>query len=318
MYRDMMTLNSGLRSVSGGLLALAVTVFGAPWSTSHAVSAQDQSLFLSATDASGDPVSDLTVDALVVRWDDEDCETLAVEPIDWPVRITVFVDNEEGGREALQDMREGLKLFVDAIPETVEVALATLAGRPRFVTMHTADREALARGVDLIVPESGGVRFRDALVEEAERLNDDEARQYFPVIVMVANGDSPEGSTSQQRAYENMLERMTGNLATVHTRMLTQSRREAFGAFSGGNQVQVGTNVSEVTGGTYESMAISTAFRTMLSELGKDIARKHRLVSNQYRVTYAPPEGISNPSAVHIASHRSGINLVATLDGNVP
>jgi hypothetical protein len=112
-----------------------------------------------------------------------------------------------------------------------------------------------------------------------------------------------------------MLERMVGNLATVHTRMLMNSRR---GAFSSGNQVQVGTNVSEVTGGTYESMAISTAFRTLLRELGQDIARKHRLVSNQYRVTYAPPEGISNPSAVQIASDRSGVNLVATLDGNVP
>jgi hypothetical protein len=297
------------------LLALAVIVFGAPWRTSHVVSAQDQTLFLSVTDASGDPVTDLTVEGLLVRWDDEDCETLVVEPINWPVRITVFVDNERGGREAIQDMREGLKLFGDAIPAQVEVALATLAGRPRFVTMHTSDREELAHGIDLIVPEAGGIRFRDALVEEADRLNGDEARQYFPVIVMVANGDSPEGSTSQQRAYENMLERMVGNLATVHTRMLMNSRR---GAFSAGNQVQVGINLSEVTGGTYESMAISTAFRTMLPELGRDIARKHRLVSNQYRVTYAPPDSISNPSAVQIVTNRSGINLVATLDGNVP
>ena len=173
-----MAPTSCIRLLSGWLLVFAVIVFGAPWSPSHVVSAQDQTLFLSVTDASGDPVTDLTADALIVRWDGEDCETLDVEPINWPVRITVFVDNEEGGREALQDMREGLKLFVDEIPEEVEIALATIAGRPRFVTRHTSDREDIARGIDLIVPDAGAsARFRDSLIEEGERLDDDDERR---------------------------------------------------------------------------------------------------------------------------------------------
>ena len=141
----------------------------------------------------------------------------------------------------------------------------------------------------------GAALFRDALIEEAGRLHDDDERQYFPVIVMVASGDSPEGSTSQQPAYDNMLERMIDNLATVHTRMLMDSR-----GGGPGQQVQVGINVSDLTHGTYKPLAISTAFRHMLPELGRDIARKHRLVSNQYRLTYAPPDGISNPSAMRI------------------
>ena len=58
----------------------------------------------------------------------EDCETLNVEPINWPVRLTVYVDNGAGGREALQNMREGLKLFVDALPEEVEVGLRLSRG----------------------------------------------------------------------------------------------------------------------------------------------------------------------------------------------
>lgn len=92
------------------------------------VSAQAQQLCLSVTDASGEPVTDLTAEELIVQWDGEDCETLNVEPINWPVRLTVYVDNGAGGREALQNMREGLKLFVDALPEEVEVGLRLSRG----------------------------------------------------------------------------------------------------------------------------------------------------------------------------------------------
>jgi len=249
------------RPLTGALLALALIVFGAPWSTSRVVSAQNQTLFLSVTDANGEPVTDLTADELVVRWDGEDCETLALEPINRPVRLTVFIDNHGGGRAAHQDMREGLKLFLEAIPEDVEVALATLAGRPRFVARHTTDREELAGGIELIVPEAGASTFRDALIEEADRLHDDEERQYLPVIVMIAGGDNPEGSTSLQRAYDEMLQRMVDAQATVHTRMFMDSTKRGVR----GQQVQVGMNLSEVTGGTYESIAASTASNSLAS-----------------------------------------------------
>jgi len=298
-----------LRPLTGALLALSLIICGAPWSTSQVVSAQSQQLFLSVTDADGAPVTDLNPDELLVKWDDQDCETLNLEPIDWPVRITVFVDNGVGSQSALQNMREGLKLFVDEIPEEVEIALATIAGRPRFVTRHTSDREELARGIDLIVPDVAPARFRDALIEEGERLDDDDERQYFPVILMIAT-DGPEGSTTQQEAYDDMVGRMIAASATVHTRLFSTGQGP-------GAQVPVAMNLSETTRGSYESMAVSTGFRNMLPELGVEIARKHRLVSSQYRVTYAPPDGVTNPTDMGVSTNRGGVFLAPTLDGNV-
>jgi len=306
----MMTSNAHRPPLIGALLTLSLIVFGAPWSPSQVASAQSQQLFLSVTDGSGEPVTDLRTDELIVQWDDVDCETLDLELIHWPVRVTVFVDNGDGGRAALQDMREGLKLFVDAIPAEVEVALATLAGRAQFVTQLTSDREELVRGIDLIVPDSAGARFRDALVEEAGRLIDDDERQYFPVIVMVAS-DGPEGSSSQQGAYDEMLDRMTAASATVHTLMFTS------GSPAQGQQVQIGMNLRNRTSGTYEALAISTGFRSMLPELGQNIARKHHLVSNQYRVTYAPPEGTTSVTAVRVSTSREAVTLTPTMDGNI-
>jgi len=310
----MITPTARLRPLTGALLVLALIVVGVPWSTSRVAFAQNQVLFVSIVDSNGEPVTDLEPDDLQVRWDNEICETLDLEPINWPVRVTVFVDNGDGSQNALQHMREGLKLFVDAIPEEVEVALLTIGSQPRWVTRHTVDRGELERGIDLITPDAGAAsRFMDALIEEAGRLNDDEERQYFPVIVMVAT-DGPEGSTGLPRRLEEMLQRLVESSATVHTRLFSTG-----GPFQG-LQVQVGVRVSEVTHGTYESLAASTAFITTLPKLGQNIARKHTRVSHQYRLTYAPPDGASDQPSIRVAvsDRYSGVDLFPTLDGNLP
>ena len=67
-------------------------------------------------------------------------------------------------------------------------------------------------------------------------------------------------------------------------------------------------------------MVVTTGFRRMLPELGRDIARKHRLVSTQYRVTYAPPDGASDQPAMRVLTRRQDVTMIltATVDGNVP
>ena len=310
----MVTFTARLRPLAGVLLVLGLVVFGTPWRTGQLAFAQNQTLFISVVDSNGEPVTDLEPDDLQVRWDDRICESLSLEPINWPVRVTVFVDNGDGSRDALQHMREGLKLFVDAIPEEVEVALLTTASQPRWVTRHTADRQELARGIDLITPDAGAAaRYMDALIEEAGRLNDNEERQYFPVIVMIAT-DGPEGSTGLPQRLDEMLQRLVQNSATVHTRMF--STGDSFP----GPQVQLGVRVGDVTRGSYEALGASTAFMTMLPELAQDIARKHARVSNQYRLTYAPPANPSAQPAVRIAisDDYAGAALTPTLDGNLP
>ncbi len=307
-------LTARLRPLTCVLLVLALLAVGAPWRSSQVAFAQNQVLFVSIVDSNGEPVTDLEADDLQVRWDDVVCETLALEPINWPVRVTVFVDNGEGSQNALQHMREGLKLFVDAIPAEVEVALLTIGSQPRWITRHTADRAELERGIDLMTPDAGAAsRFMDALIEEAGRLNDDEERQYFPVIVMVAT-DGPEGSTGLPRRLDEMLQRMIENSATVHTRLLSTGDQFQ------GLQVQVGVRVSDLTDGTYEAVAASTAFVTLLPELAQDIARKHTRVSHQYRLTYAPPEGTFDQPSIRLAvsDDYSGVDLFPTLDGNLP
>ena len=52
--------------------------------------------------------------------------------------------------------------------------------------------------------------------------------------------------------------------------------------------------------------------------LGRDIARKHRVVSSQYRVTYRQPRNPSPQPAIDVVTERQGLHMIPTLDGNVP
>ena len=286
-----------------GALALMLFVFGEPC-TNQVVSAQSQSFFISFTDADGVPVTDLNRQEVVVELDGERGETLNLEPIDWPVRVTVFVDNGTGTRPMLDDMREGLSLFADALPPDVEVAIATTGGRPQFWARHTTDRDELTDAID-------SATFLDALYEEAERMYEDE-EEYFPVIVMVAT-NGPEGSVRvRDRPFREMMERLLANGTTVHTLMFTHP------SVSGAPQMRWAIDIGKATGGSYRGLSAATGFRTLLRQLAEDLSRKHRLVSNQYRLTYAPPESASDPPAIRVLTTRSGINMVPTRDGNVP
>ena len=308
-------LSARLRPVTGALTALALIVWGAPWNADQLVLAQTQSLFVSLSDAGGEPVTDLTPEDVVVRWDDVECETLDLEPIDWPVRVTVFVDNGPGGHAVLAHIREGLRLFVDELPEEVPVGLATISERVQFMTKHTTDREELLSGIGLTVPQHGPAVFLDALIEEAEDLADDKERQYFPVIVMVAT-TGPEASTQQRpRPFERMMQRLLETQATVHTRMYAPAAGSWFQPH--GDQVRWGIDISQATGGSYDSLSTGIGFRTQLPQLGHLIARKHRLVSTQYRVTYAPPDNASDQPAVRVGTTRAGLTVMPTIDGNI-
>ena len=307
----MITAVPRLRRAAGARLALVLILCGMPWSQGQAARAQDQVLFLSVVDTTGNAVTDLQPGDVFVRWDGADGEILDLDPITLPLRVTVFIDNGGSAQTALQHIREGLMGFVDAMPEDVEVALLTVGERPRWITRHTSNHAELRRGLGLVVSNAGaGARYLDAWVEEANRLADDKERQYFPIVVMLAS-DGPDDSTVTQGRYAEMAERMMAASATLHTWIFTRGNLTA-------PQVQIGIEMADLTGGSYQALAASSAFVTQLPELGWNIALRHGKVRRQYRVTYAPPDVTSEQPVISVGSTRLGIDIIGTIDGNVP
>ncbi len=275
--------------------------------------AQEHTLHVAVADAQGNPVPGLGEDDIVVQWDGENLETTEFEALDWPVRLTVFVDNSSAAVPLVPQLREGLRALFQALPTDMEIAVLTTARQPRWITRHTTDRAELEGNIANISPDPGTApTYNDALVEEANRLDDDDDREYYPVIIMVA-ADGADLSRSQQGRIDQMVERMIENAAEVHTLLYVTG---AFG--SGAMAAGVGERMAQITRGSFERITVPTVLVERLEALGRDIARKHRFVSNQYRITYRQPRNASSQPAIGVATRREGLQMMATLDGNIP
>ena len=277
---------------------------------------QPQQLFLSVVDSSGTPVTDLRQDEVTVLEDGMNRELLKIEPINWPVTLTVLVDNGAVAANSLVQLRNGLRGFFEALPDGIEMSLLTLNPQPRAIVRPTRERQKLIQGIDLITPDSGAARFAEGLLEAVNRF-DKAKSDDFPVIMMIGS-DGPEGSSFRERDVERLSKKVNENAVTLHVLMLSLGG-ERSSAASGALQVQLGLAFTKQTGGKYESIAASSRLVTLLPEYGQLIARSHLRQSQQYRITYQRPAGAGVPSqGISATTSRGGLSGMLSLDGRVP
>jgi hypothetical protein len=297
------------------LLAAALALTTAPTTLAQ----QTFQFFLSAADATGARVRNLKIDEIAVSESGRPGRILKLDPITWPVRVTVMVDNGLGTGTLLVQYRNGLKGFFEALPVGVEASLLTLAPQPRWIVRPTNDRLQLLRGIDRISPDPGSARFVDALIEVADRIEKENKDQinYYPVIVIMST-TGPEGSQPRDRDLEKMVRQMERYAARVHVVMLgigATSQQSIMGA----RQVQIGKLLTDGTGGRYEALAAGSRISTLLPEYGEMVAEAHQFQSQQYLVTAERPTGASGPMGdLSLRLDRPGLTFSATPGGLMP
>jgi hypothetical protein len=264
--------------------AIALTVSG------PRLSAQTQGqLFLSFTAPNGTPVTDLQIGDIRVVEDGVDCKLTTLEPVSWPTRLQVLVDNGTANTNPINSLRVGLRTLFELMPDGVEMSLYTTAGSPRPIVRPTTEKQKLIDGIALIAPGSGVGRFVDALLEATDRIGRDNTPS-FPVILMIASDMGTE--TPMDRAVRKMQDTIITHAVTVHVSMM--STGSTIPNSRGQVQGELGLAVTKMTGGQYETINAPTRLATLLPELGKRIAESHARQQHQYRVTYERPP---NPQA---------------------
>jgi len=271
--------------------------------------------FASIADSAGVPVPALATDDVKVVENGVEGKVVKIEPIDWPIKVQLLVDNGAGLGEALVQIRNGLKGLIMAMPDGIEMSLITTAPQPRNIVRPTTDRQAVLQGVDRITPDSGAARFVEALNEAAARVDKDKGN-HFPVVVILGS-TTAEGSQVLERDVQRMLQRFSDRAATVHVIMVsTGSRSES--TLSGANQTNIGIAVSKQTGGRYEAIAASTRVATLLPEIGEQVAKSHARQSHQFRITFQRPNGASGAIGEIGMSSRQGTTSTLTINGRIP
>ena len=279
------------------------------------VRAQQQvQLYASVADVTGKPVATLEPADLKVLEGGVEAKVVKVEPVSWPVKVQLLVDNGIGlGGQNIQSLKDGIKGLVEALPENLEVTIVTTAPQPRFLVRPTTDKAMMIEGLSRLAPDGGAGRFVESMNEATQRIEKDKT-DHFPVIISSAtsSGDANVLERDVKRIFERIQKRPT----TVHVILLNSTTGSATG---GANQTQVGLSVTQATRGRYESIAVPTRLATLLPEIGKQVAASHEKQSHQFKITVERPAGKSGELGQLSAGGRSGLVLQGlSTDGRLP
>ena len=297
--------------------ALVVTVLAA---TTPVLAQRQFQFFAHFSDAAGKPLAGVKETDIQVQEDNVPGKVLKVEPIDWPVKVAILIDNGTGSADRLTHTREGVRGLIQALPAGVEISLQTTAPQPRFLVKPTTDKGAALQGIDLLTPDSSAGRFVEGLQEAATRFDkeraDKEKGNFFPVIIIVGSLTA-EGSAIRDRDVQKMFQQLGTRAMTTHVVMVGATNNS--GTTNVSNAIQIGINAGKLTGGRYESIAATTRLQTLLPEIGTQVAQAHERQRNQYRVTFERPEGKSGPQVggIGLAGEKQMV-VKLSLDGHMP
>jgi hypothetical protein len=272
------------------------------------VSAQKQGqLFLSITAPDGKPVEGVTAADVSITEDGMACKTVKVEPIAWPTKVQVLVDNGHANTTPINPLRDGLKEFFTLMPDGTEVSLYVTAGTPRAVVKGTADKQKLIDGIALIAPDNGTGMFFDALSEAAERVAKDKTPS-FGIILMI--GSDLGAMRVLDRDYQKLQQTVFEKGVTTHVILTVTGQSSSLGG-----QVDMGIGLSKLTNGRFENINTATRLATLIPEYGKLIAESIARQKSQYRVTYERPAKPSERASIGALVRRDGA-VHLSLHGN--
>ena len=291
----------------GVALALCIATSG--------VRAQQQiQLYASVADATGKPLATLEPTDLRVMEGGVEAKVVKVEPINFPVKVQLLLDNGVGlGGQNIQSLKDGVKGLIEALPDNLEVTIVTTAPQPRFLVRPTMDKAMMIEGLSRLAPDSGAGRFVESMNEATQRIEKDKS-DHFPIIISQAT--SSGDANVRDRDVKQIFERIQKRPTTVHVVLLNATAGSATG---GANQTQVGLAVTQATRGRYESIAVPTRLATLLPEFGKQIASSHEKQSHQFKITVERPAGKSGEVGQLSAGARGGLQLQGlSMDGRQP
>ena len=290
---------------------LAVSVIVGVWVVEPRIAAQkQQQIFVSVTAPDGTPVTDLQASEVTVTEDGVACKIVKLEPISWPTKLQVLVDNGKANTNPINPLRDGLKALFEQMPDGVEMSMYVISGAPRPIVKPTTDKQKLIGGIGLIAPDTNVGTFFDALSEAAGRIDKDKMPS-FPVIVMV--GSDLGRISAADRDFEKLQETILKRAVTVHVILMAGGG----GASGGGAQTEIGLAVTKLSGGRYENITTTTRLATLLPELGKKIADSQARQSHQFRVTYERAANAKEQPRLGAAVRREGTAMIS-LDGHLP
>jgi len=301
-----------------------------------ALHGQAQAIFyLSVIDQKGAPVTGIDASDIAISEAAGRSTIQSVRPFSWPLKVTVLVDNGPHSSDALVHYRTGLRKFFAGLPPGVPVSLIATAPNPRWLVRETTDRVQIEKGIGRITSDDGLGRFGDALIEYADRLNDEfrnvsreQLQPYLPVLVSIATIHA-DGSLVTRQSLAKMITlfrkyRVWTNMIMISTGLSPAEPGDlpAIEA-NGGQNAEIAKAVQELTRGSYIPMTgsgTSALASKILPELARQITLRNVRQTMQHRIVLERAAGAGGPMMdfAFTLSNHPGEQFVVSNDGNIP
>jgi len=180
-----------------------------------------------------------------------------------PLRIVMLVDSSGTVAQMLPQFRAGMTAFLDALPGSPEVALITTGGQIRIRVAPTTDREKLHKAINSFAADGGGNSFLDTLLEADRRflVNAGDRRPVF--VIMMTDGTMSRGDArvDQYNDWVGTFIRRGGRAHGIVVR-----------GINSGITTEVLMNLTDNTGGFYDSLAVANALPDRMKVLASMVA----------------------------------------------
>jgi VWFA-related protein len=260
---------------------------------------RERTMFVSAVNEKGEPVSGLGPDAFVVKEDGVKREVLRVTPATEPMDVALLVDNSTAASQEITFLRSSLTKFVQTMSPGNRIAIITLADRPTIKVDYTDDAVRLkdAAGSLFSMPMSG-MTLLDAISETVTGL---QKRETPRAVVVPVITDGTEFTTHYFRDIVNALVK---NHVALHMVTIGQFYHQD-------NDHGIRERSFLLDAGPLESGGQRI---NLLAPQGLDGAmdRLSKELRAQYKVVYSRPESLIPPDKVTVSAGKPGLTVRGT------
>lgn len=228
---------------------------------------------------------------------------VSITPVESQVKLVLAIENSRGMGEHLVALRNGLRDFINAVPDGVEITLLTTAPQPRTFVKATTDKKQLLTNIERFSPDSSASQSSEAVIEQLERWAKTGTRDFTPVMVVMSSTFSADNFPA--RAAAEILKKLPEINPTIHALVFKAPLSVSFSA--GDVQAEFLQEITGRTRGRYEQMSSPQALVTLLGEYGKEVGKA--AAGSRFKVTIERPAGATGPLGNLSLSPPNGVIL---------
>lgn len=256
-------------------------------------------VFVSAVDAAGAPVLNLTRADLEVTEDGAPREVTRAALGTAPLRIVLLVDSSTAMGPMVNGFRQALNEFIDTLPARHEITFISTGGQIRVRTQPDTDRQKLKAEIARLTSDGGANAFLDTLIE-ADRRFLKTAPGQWPVVVIVTTDRGENEREFQLDRYNRFMNDFVSRGGSAHAVIVRGNRI--------GPVTDLTLNLVENVGGLSSSINTDNVLPERLKAIAERLAADHQKMANKYEVEFTGDARLLQP-IVNVVVKRDGVQL---------